>query len=462
MPIAFTDSPKSVFGTLVTLIRSLESAKYSDFLGARSQTLTSGRCRSPLRIASMGPALTWSGDHATTATRTSPPTSAFGSTAPWRRSSATNDRGRGDREYSVPSAAPGANTVTVASTGRTRPRHHSTPTRATTAGTATATPPQYSESPAGPPGVRRHQGTAGAVAFVRTSVAWRCDRGSLPGTAFANQRTGGRRSRSSRRSEHVRPEGRASHRPPPDDPQANQTLRCDPSCLAGPGVHDFVNGCQPWYGENHFNDAEVVELDQPGVPRHGQWFGTGDQGAGFGAQLEHQPLALRAHWHRDAQSVRSATGCPSRQRTATAIGTTSCQTQPRLYLRRQLRRHARTTPVATAGRGRRLGDPRVVNLFIVPYQAIKGVTGAERRDPCARLRVVLRHGLGGQHSSEKSTRARIRDFDGVRFTPRAHGTVRWRLREKVDYEPGPGRRDRGLRRGPAHAVQGHARPLICR
>ena len=33
-------------------------------------------------------------------------------------------------------------------------------------------------------------------------------------------------------------------------------------------------------------------------------------------------------------------------------------------------------------------DPRVINLFIVPYQALKGVTGAKRRDPGPRLRVA--------------------------------------------------------------------------
>ena len=35
-----------------------------------------------------------------------------------------------------------------------------------------------------------------------------------------------------------------------DDPQANQTLRCDPNYAQGQEFSAFRYGCQPWYGKN--------------------------------------------------------------------------------------------------------------------------------------------------------------------------------------------------------------------
>ena len=51
--------------------------------------------------------------------------------------------------------------------------------------------------------------------------------------------------------------------------QPDAALR--PGCLTGPGVRRrSVNGCKPWYGENHFNDARTW-WDRPtqGVPLDG-------------------------------------------------------------------------------------------------------------------------------------------------------------------------------------------------
>ncbi len=40
-----------------------------------------------------------------------------------------------------------------------------------------------------------------------------------------------------------------------DDPQANQSLRCDPDFAQGQEFSAFRYGCQPWYGANSFTDG---------------------------------------------------------------------------------------------------------------------------------------------------------------------------------------------------------------
>ena len=138
-------------------------------------------------------------------------------------------------------------------------------------------------------------GTAGAVAFVRTSAtAW---------TGRPARRRAVRRDAADRR-EHVTLFPTIGIRTVLrtgvyttlrlDDPQANQTLRCDPNFAQGQEFSAFRYGCEPWYGENHFNG------DVP-VGNTASWWNTstqlptasgspyGDQGAGFGVNSSNNP-----------------------------------------------------------------------------------------------------------------------------------------------------------------------------
>ena len=83
-----------------------------------------------------------------------------------------------------------------------------------------------------------------------------------------------------------------------DDPQANQTLRCDPNYAQGQEFSAFRYGCEPWYGENHFNGdvmgapnntASWWNSGTKTCPGRGQWFAYGDQGAGFGVNSSNNP-----------------------------------------------------------------------------------------------------------------------------------------------------------------------------
>ena len=104
---------------------------------------------------------------------------------------------------------------------------------------------------------------------------------------------------------------------------------------------------------------------------------------------------------------------------------------------RQLARERRTSD-----------DPRVVNLFIVPYQALQGRRAGRRRDPDPRLRLVLRHGLDGQNNSRERPLPRP-DFERRSAVPAVadEGAIQGVFVETFDYEPGPVDETRDLHRG---------------
>ena len=52
-----------------------------------------------------------------------------------------------------------------------------------------------------------------------------------------------------------------------DDPQANQTLQCDPDYAQGQEFSAFRYGCKPWYGANPFTNGDLVEHHHEAVPR---------------------------------------------------------------------------------------------------------------------------------------------------------------------------------------------------
>ncbi len=112
--------------------------------------------------------------------------------------------------------------------------------------------------------------------------------------------------------------------------------------------------------------------------------------------------------------------------------------------------------------------PRVVNLFVIPYQSLKGSTGGDPREtvPDPHLRVVLRLQLDGaeQPAERPVPGPRLRPRPELQHGPdsgprpaerRHHGRLRRDGRLRVR----PGGRDRGLCRGPTRAVPCFTRPM---
>ena len=317
-------------------------------------------------------------------------------------------------------------------------------------------PLQVQRHRARPPDVRRHAGN-GRRRRARPHVGRRRGTPSpnLPGNPYATRR---------------RPAGNSDHRSSRpsgsapccktgvyttlrlDDPQANQTLQCDPNYAQGQEFsalplrlralvrreplqrrHADTRTTRPRGGTRR----RSVPAGRPVVLVH-------RPGRGLRRQLEQQPVALRAdragHVHRSGRRLHRRGDRQLRQLQQQLVP------DLRLQLRRQLRRQDAARP--TAGmHAREPGDsqyPRVVNLFIVPYQASKGLTRRGRRDPRARLRVLLRHGLDRQQlQSERplpghDLRPRPERLDAADRPPHAPaGAITGVFVETVDYEPGP-------------------------
>jgi hypothetical protein len=262
------------------------------------------------------------------------------------------------------------------------------------------------------------QGTAGAVAYVRTSNGPWFGTPARPGNAYANQRTGGNLVtlyptigiRTVLRTG-VYTTLRL------DDPQANQTLRCDPNFAQGQEFSAFRYGCQPWYGENHFNGdnappnptgTNTASWWNPACPSDGQWFGYGDQGAGFGVNSSNNPwrCVLTAPGLSTGQigdDIAVATdNCDN-------INTNSCQSFDCNY---DGNYDGKGTTDGWTVNGGRDGEsppnpekrgsayPRIVNLFIVPYQASKGLTGAGDEIPVLGFASFYVMDWGGANSNQ--------------------------------------------------------------
>ena len=113
--------------------------------------------------------------------------------------------------------------------------------------------------------------------------------------------------------------------------------------------------------------------------------------------------------------------------------------------------------------------PRVVNLFIVPYQSTKGLTGAGDAIPILGFAsFYVMNWTGANNNQSDPCPDTTWDNDGNPAHPAgqrpgsAQGRDHGRLRRDRGLRARPRRPERDLRRGPADAVQGHARPMICR
>ena len=110
-------------------------------------------------------------------------------------------------------------------------------------------------------------------------------------------------------------------------------------------------------------------------------------------------------------------------------------------------------------------DPRVINLFIVPYQASKGLTGQGDEIPVLGFASFYVMNWGGG-TATRATPARTRPSTTTTTparrrsrSPPPAGSDLGRLRRDGRLRARARRPDRDLRRGPAHAVPRHARPM---
>ena len=291
--------------------------------------------------------------------------------------------------------------------------------------------------------------TSGAVALVRTSASPWDGMTNLPGAPYANVADGGNTIpvyptigiRTGLKTG-VYTTLRL------DDPQSNQTLQCDPSFAQGQEFSSFRYGCAPWYGPNAFTSTP-----NPGTtgswwntatkscPGNGQWFSNSDLGAGFGLNSPGNP------W----RCVLTAPGMSTGQvgdymAAATAncahFNNNSCQTFACTNDGNYDGKPGKPSNWIQDGGDSRY--PRVINVFIVPYQASKGLSGSGDGIPVlgfASFYVMNWTGSNGNQSDPCPDTTF--DHDGNPATPQITlptppaGAITGVFVETVDYEAGP-------------------------
>ena len=226
-----------------------------------------------------------------------------------------------------------------------------------------------------------------------------------------------------------------------DDPQANQTLQCDPDYAQGQEFSAFRYGCKPWYGANQWASPWWTgAIGAKHCPDGGQWFSNSDLGAGFGKNGSTNP------W----RCVLTAPGMSTGQvgddiavatDNCSNINNNSCQTFHCNYDGNYDGKTGSTTPWTTNSDSR---YPRVVNLFIVPYQGSKGLTGAGDTIPVLGFAsFYVMNWTGSNNNQSDPCPDTTFDHDNNPLTPQITlpnppaGAITGVFVETVDYEPGP-------------------------
>ena len=349
--------------------------------------------------------------------------------------------------WTVPStaliASPGANTVTVELDWTDTNAGHTWEQGGGQCRTGTLNPCRY-DGPASP----SHQtfvgtpGTAGGVALVRTSASPWVAATNLPSNPYANVADGGNTIpvyptvgiRSVLKTG-VYTTLRL------DDPQSNQTLQCDPSFAQGQEFTTFRYGCAPWYGANPFTNGQWWNTTTKTCPPDGQWFSNSDLGAGFGVNSSANP------WRCVLTAPGVTTGQVGDYMAAATdncdnFSNNSCQAFDCNFDGNYDGKPGEPSSWIQDGGDSRY--PRIIKLFIVPYQASKGLSGAGDELPVLGFASFYVMNWTGSNSNQSDQCPDTSfDHDQNPATPQVAlatppaGAIAGVFVEAVDYESGP-------------------------
>jgi hypothetical protein len=342
-------------------------------------------------------------------------------------------------------ANPGPNPVTISLSWEDNDKNHFWPDAASPCSNKNGNPCKYS-------GTDGHQAfvgtntTAGAVALVRTSMAQTVN--GVPGAPFDNHRSGGsgfdcNNSDTCAVYPTVGTVGvlktgvfttlRLSAG------QANQTLHCDPDVPQGQEFDVFKTGCKPWYGANTWASPWWTGTPKD-CPDKSQWFSSGTPVMGKNSSGNYWQCVLTAPGLSNGQigdDIAVATENCGR------IQNNSCQQFACNYNGN----YDGTQSDPTGGWVQNGGDsrfPRVVNLFIVPYQSSKGLSGADDEIPVLGFAsFFVTNWIGANSNQSDLCPDTTWDNDNNPATPQVNlpdppkGAIQGFFVETVDYEPGP-------------------------
>ena len=246
--------------------------------------------------------------------------------------------------------------------------------------------------------------------------------------------------------------------------QGTGLLRCDPNVANGRAFDTFLNGCQPWYGANKWTNWWTG--NPLACPSEGDWFSYSDQGKGFGTNSPGN------YW----QCVPTDPGGKTGQvgdwmsvatKNCSNVNSNSCQSTSCLNDGNYDGKPGNTN--GWVQQGGNSGYPRVVDLFLVPYQALKETQGSG--DPVPILGFAsfyVMNWRGNSGNGNDPCPDTTFDADGDPATPQVslptppRRAISGVFVETVKYEPGPVDPLATCVARSVDAVQGQARPMICR
>jgi Putative Flp pilus-assembly TadE/G-like len=217
-----------------------------------------------------------------------------------------------------------------------------------------------------------------------------------------------------------------------DDPQANQTLHCDPNVAQGQEFQVFKTGCTPWYGANKWTDPWWVTGSggQKQCPDSSLWFSAGTPAMGKNSSTNYWQCVLTAPGMSTGQvgdDIAVATDNCNR------IQNNSCA---QFACNWDGNYDGKSGNPGWIQQGGDSHYPRVVNLFIVPYRSSKGLTGADDEIPVLGFASFYVMNWTGANNNQ-SDPCPDTTWGNVTMPNPPKGAITGVFVETVDYEPGP-------------------------
>jgi hypothetical protein len=220
-----------------------------------------------------------------------------------------------------------------------------------------------------------------------------------------------------------------------DDPQANQTLRCDPNAAQGQEFQTFQNGCGPWYGANTFTNGPWWNSTTKTCPPTSSFFSYNTMPAPYGKNSSTNywqcvPTAPGLSTPVIGEGLSVATGNCSN------INNNSCQQTTCLVDGNYDGKPNQTSvPWITKGDS---NNGRVVRLFIIPYQALKNSSGGDPEETVPILGFASFYVMNWTGSNaQNSDPCPDPTFNGVAIPAPPPASATGVFIETVDYETGP-------------------------
>ena len=222
--------------------------------------------------------------------------------------------------------------------------------------------------------------------------------------------------------------------------QGTGLLRCDPNVANGKAFLTFRDGCQPWYGTNTWTSPWWTG-NPLSCPPEGDWFSYSDQGKGFGTNNSGN------YW----QCVPTDPGGKTGQvgdwmsvatKNCSNLNPNSCQKVSCLNDGNYDGKPG--DPNGWVQQGGDSAYPRVVSLFIVPYQSLKDVKGSGVDVPILGFAsFYAMNWKGNSGNGDDPCPDTTFDADGNPATPQVSlpdpptRAITGVFVETVKYEPGP-------------------------